>query len=235
MDKSSEDARTKLFNHMTNFAAQSHWDHKKLDPLEPSPYLDVHFYKEEDNDQKWFFNPSHKDVLLGFITYNVKGKGAKNKLAKQRIDFINVNVTCYSWLLNGAKWLQAVKDVNCLTSFVAEVEADNEWEKAQRKAAKDKREAEAAKKQEAKQKKDEALKARVLPALEKTMGEFESGDRPASELAELPRSVLVNTLNFYYGAKVNGLSKMDKTKLVQEVMKHFDPSYVAPTAATEGV
>ena len=195
--------------------------------------MDVHFYEEEDNNQKQFFNPLHKYVLLGFITYNVKGKGAKNKLAKQRIDFIDGNVACYSQLLNNAKWLQAVKDVNHLTSFVVEVKANNEWEKVQWKVAKDNRESEAAKKQEAKHKKDEALKAKVLLALEKTMGEVESGDRPTSEFAELPRSVLVNTLKFYYGAKVNRLSKMDKTKLVQEVMKHFDPSYVAPTAATE--
>jgi hypothetical protein len=64
------------------------------------------------------------------------------------------------------------------------------------KEAHDKREVGAAKKQKVKQKKEEALKAKLLLALEKTMWEFKSGDRPTSEFAKLPRPVLVNILKF---------------------------------------
>jgi len=79
----------KLFDHTTNFAVQSHWDSKK--PVEPSPYLDARM----SDDQKVLLCPTYKDCLMGFILYDVKGKGAKTKMAKRRLDMITGNVSLF--------------------------------------------------------------------------------------------------------------------------------------------
>ena len=50
----------------------------------PSTHMNV----EMSTTQETLFNPMPKDVILGWITYNVKGKSAVQKIAKQRIDFI---------------------------------------------------------------------------------------------------------------------------------------------------
>ena len=34
-------------------------------------------------------------VVMGFVAYDGKSKGAKNKMAKRRINYIEGNVACY--------------------------------------------------------------------------------------------------------------------------------------------
>ena len=48
-------------------------------------------------------NTTPEYVLLGFITCNVKGRGAVHKIAKKRIDFIEVNIESFSRVLNNLK------------------------------------------------------------------------------------------------------------------------------------
>ena len=48
------------------------------------------------NDQKTLLKPTAKDVLLGFITHDVKGKGVMQKIVKRKFDFIEGNENSYS-------------------------------------------------------------------------------------------------------------------------------------------
>jgi len=75
--------------------------------------------------------PSHKNVLQGFILYDVKGKGVKNKITKRRLDMIASNVSSYALCLNGTKQLKQIQEA------VAAVTADivNEKEHQKKKAA----------------------------------------------------------------------------------------------------
>ena len=64
-----------------------------------------------DNQQN-LLNLTQKDVLFGFISYDAKGKGAVQKMAKRRLDLIEGNVSSYSRLLNDPKRLKSLKDFN---------------------------------------------------------------------------------------------------------------------------
>jgi len=55
------------------------------------------------DDQKQMLCPPHKNVLTGHILCDVKGKGAVNKLAKQRLDMISGNVASHARCLNSAE------------------------------------------------------------------------------------------------------------------------------------
>lgn len=129
-DKKDHDNQMKLWLHMTNNVAQTFWDREK--PVLPSDYLDVHV----TTSQSKFLNPTAKNVLLGYITHDVKGKGAMQKLAKRRLDMIEGNVASYSRMLNDPKRLKMIQDYNELVSEVAKVSADKETEKERNKEEK---------------------------------------------------------------------------------------------------
>ena len=79
--------------------------------VKTSNYLDV----EMSDVQRNLLNPTPKDV---------KGKGAVQKIAKRKNDFIEGNVNGYSRLLNNPKRLEeASKDHAQLVATVAEVSA----------------------------------------------------------------------------------------------------------------
>ena len=106
-----------------------------------SNYLDV----EMSDVQRNLLNPTPKDVLLGFITYAVKGKGSVQKIAKRKIaDSIDGNLNSYSRLLNNPKRLEAIKDHAQLVATVAEVSAEADDEKARKKLRREKDTAERA-------------------------------------------------------------------------------------------
>ena len=123
VDKKNPEAQSKLFHHMTNYAAQMMWDSKKK--LQPSAYLDANM----SEDQSELLQPSYKNTLQGFIVCDVKGKGAQNKLAKRRLDVISGNVSSYLRCLNNPKHLKQIKEVNQLAAAVASVAAEMEEEK----------------------------------------------------------------------------------------------------------
>ena len=89
--------------------------------------------------QRNLLNPTPKDVLLGFITYDVvKGKGAVQKIAKRKIDFIDGNINSYSRLLNNPKRLEAIRDHAQLVATVAEVSAEADDQTAKKKLKREK-------------------------------------------------------------------------------------------------
>jgi oligoendopeptidase F len=180
-------------------------------------------------EQQQLVNPSYKNVLMGFISYDVKGKGAKQKIASRRLNMIAGNVASYSRCLNDPKSMQHMKEMNQLIATVATVTADQEKEKAERK------EAAAAKLMEKqKKKKDEEAaetkkKQQLLPALEETMAKIGvDGELPAPDCFNaMSKANLVNIMKYFYEDKHKGLATMGKDKLVQLVMGHFDPSVSA--------
>ena len=75
---------------MTNFTAQAMWN--STETLEPSPHLDVMIAQQ----QKDLLASTHKNTLMGFISCDAQGKGAKNKAAKRQINMISGNLSIMS-------------------------------------------------------------------------------------------------------------------------------------------
>jgi len=217
-------AQKKLFDHMCNKACESEWNNDK--GRQPSAHINV----EVSQVQQQMLNPSYKHVLMGFICYDVRGEGAKQKIAKRRINLVEGNVNSYSRCLNDPGRLASIKEMNQLAASVAEVTADQEKAAAERKEAavakskdKEKKKAEEAA-AEAKKKED------LRPALEELMNEFASGEKTApAGFDELPKTQLVNILKYWYDSRPKGMANMTKSMLVELVMKLYDPSHGANT------
>ena len=92
-----------------------------------------HRFNQLSRNQLTLLNPNHQDVVKGFILYDCKGQGAVQKVAKRRLDMISGNVASYSRYLNDEKRLAEIKELNELTSAVAEVSADKMNEKKRKK------------------------------------------------------------------------------------------------------
>ena len=224
-DKSNESVQKKLFSHMTNHTAQMMRNTDRNQALEPSSYLDASM----SDDQKTLLCPSYKNVLMGYISHDVKGKGAVNKLAKQRLDMISGNVASYARCLNSSKRLKQIEEVNQLVATVAEVSADiaNEKEAQQVKATE--------RKNVLKQKKasviakEAAERAVELPKLQPIMQDFEEGRRDIHLLntALFPKPHLVKILKHCYDSKPTGVAKKSKEEIYAEVTKCFEASKVA--------
>lgn len=85
------------FDHITNFVDRNYGTSTRGQQfLEPSAYLDV----EITEDQRYFFQPTPADVLVGNILDDLVGMNAKKKIAKHHIDFITGNVASYCRSLN---------------------------------------------------------------------------------------------------------------------------------------
>jgi hypothetical protein len=139
-NKKDAKMQRELYNHHTNRAAQSEWSSSTN--IAPSSYLDAAMPEA----QATLLNPTYKHVLTGFIMYDVKGKGARNKIAKHQLDMIDGNIGSYSHLLNDSKRLQSLKDYNDLTAMIANVSADADKEKEKRQVVAKQRAADETKK-----------------------------------------------------------------------------------------
>jgi hypothetical protein len=214
------EAQKELFDHMCNKACESEWNNDK--GRQPSDYVNVEYSKV----QQLMLNPSYKHVLMGFICYDVKGEGAKQKIAKRQINLVEGNVNSYSRCLNDPGRLASIKEMNQLAASVAEVTADAEKAAAERKIA-----AVAKSKDREKKKIEEAAaeakkKEELKPALEELMTKFACGEKTApAGFEELSRAQLINIMKYFYESRPKGMATMGKKKLVELVMKHYDPSY----------
>ena len=74
--------------------------------------------------QHRLFNPTFKNVLTGFIMYDVNGEGAKKKLARRRLDLIKGNIAIYSRCLNSSKRMEEMKYHHELAATVADISTD---------------------------------------------------------------------------------------------------------------
>jgi len=224
-DKSDKSFQKKLFTHMTNHTAQTMWDANRNQPLEPSSYLDARM----SDDQKTLLCPSYKNVLMGYILYDVKGKGAVNKLAKRRLDMISGNVASHARCLNSTKHLKQIEEVNQLVATVAEVSADIENEKEAQKVKATERKKALKEKKASVIAKEAAERAMELPKLRPIMEDFEEGRKDINLLNTtlFPKPYLVKILKCYYDAKPTGIAKKSKEEIYAEVMACFEASKAA--------
>ena len=150
--------QNKLFDHMTNHAARSHWKFKSR-PMEPSSWLDVCITGE----QKALLAPTGTDITRGAILQETMGEGAKKKLAKRRINFWDGNISSYSRVLNSKEQLMAMREVNELTAVLGEIRNDNEEDRSKRAAAKASKAEEKGRRKLAAVKVESTRKAELMP------------------------------------------------------------------------
>ena len=220
VDKTNKEVQLKLFYHMTNFTAQTMWNAKRNQPLEPAGYLDINM----SDDQRDLLMPSYKNVLQGFILYDVKGKGAKNKVAKRRLDMITGNVSSYARCLNDSKRLKQIQEVNQLTATVAAVTADIAKEKELQKI-KAAQKTKAAKAKKAEENAKEAIRREEkLPKITLLMQDFETERRDLTLLATrlFAKDYLIDILKYYYNARPVGAQSMSKAEVYNELVKCFE-------------
>jgi hypothetical protein len=108
--------------------------------------------------------------------YDVKGKRARQKLAKRRLDMIDCNIGSYSRLLNDPKRLKSLKDFHELTAAVATISADADAEKERRQVQAKKKASEKAVKKREEEEKEAEKKARLLPNAIMALYEFDGVD-----------------------------------------------------------
>ena len=70
------------------------------------------------------------------MTYNIKGKGAVQKIAKRKICCIEGNANSYSKLLNHPERLESIKEHYQLCATLAEVTAGHQLSKEAKKQKK---------------------------------------------------------------------------------------------------
>jgi len=131
-NKSCAISQMKLFQHMTNRVARDHWKSDRAAPLQPSAWLDAVITCE----QKALLAPTPADIARASIINETIGEGAKKKIAKRRINFIDGNITSYSRLLNSSEQLTSMQEINSLTAIIGEIRTEREHEKSERASAK---------------------------------------------------------------------------------------------------
>ena len=210
-NRENPEEQKSLFAHITNYIARSNWSIGSK-PVQPSPYLDV----EMSTTQRNILNPTQKDVLLGFISYSVKGKGAVQKIAKRKIDLIEGNINSYSRFLNDPKRLDAIKDHNELCAAVVEVSAELENDKSRKKLKRDRDAVEREQKETEAAKEEVKKKEELRPLLTSYVLKYSNRAKEigADELHEEIRkdsslACLKEILVYYYNMKK---SESNKTK-----------------------
>ncbi|KAG7339481.1 hypothetical protein IV203_034477 [Nitzschia inconspicua] len=214
-------AQKELFDHMCDRACEMSWEESNR---EVSQYLNVEMSKK----QQKLVNPSYKNVLMGFMCYDIRGGGAKKKIAQRRLNIVDGNVNSYARCLNDPRRLAAMREMDQLISAVAQVAADQAREKVERKEVAAAKAKERKKKQAEEAAADTKKRDELKPALEAIMAKFVSGEKTApAGCEEMSKSQLVNILKYFYDEKPRGLATMGKNKLVAHVMKFYDPSHSA--------
>ncbi|KAG7354098.1 hypothetical protein IV203_003454 [Nitzschia inconspicua] len=143
---------------------------------EASQYLNVEMSKKQQN----LINPSYKHVLIGFICCDVRGGGgAKQKIAHRRTNMVESNVNSYGRCLNDPKRLSAMREMDQLIAVVAQVTADQEREKVERKKVSAAKAKERKKKQAEETVEETTKRDEPKPALEAIMAKFVSGEKTA--------------------------------------------------------
>jgi hypothetical protein len=122
--------------------------------------------------------------------YDVKGKGARNKIAKRRLDMIDGNIESYSRLLNDPKRLKSLKEYNELTAAVASVSASADAEKEKRQLNAKKRASDKEAKKQQEEEKEATKKEALLPKLTLIMEGVADVDQLASQILATLRDIV---------------------------------------------
>ena len=215
-DTEDKKVQKEFFHHITNHVSKQNWRIGHAD-VKASDYLDVEISEVQSN----LLNPTPKDFLLGFITYDVKWKGAVQKIAKRKIDFIEGNVNSYSRLLNNPRRLESIKDHVELVATVAEVSAEADDEKARKKLRREKDTAERAQKKAALAEKEAKKMEEMLPLLNSDVNKYTNRAKEIERVdlikeidKECKLPYLKELFMYYYGMKKGELNGKKKAELV---------------------
>ena len=211
----SEDSAYAYYRHITNYVAQQHGTMTRgRSFLVPSAFLDV----EVKDDQRFLFQPTASDVLLGSILEDSIGQNAKKKIPKRRINFLSGNIASYSRSLNNPAALDKIVDTNNLASCLATI---SEYKESAKDAAKEK------KVNDDKAKADKTAadiavfneqKAKVYDKLVEDVG------KGIEHIRGLPKAQLKKLLKFYFLDRTPNRSKKNREELVEMVINAFKKS-----------
>jgi hypothetical protein len=216
-----------FLKHITNFvAARESVNDKKL---APSAYLDV----KMSNAQIEMLKPTHKNVVMGTILKDSDGKGARQLIAKRRIDMIDGNIGSYSRLLNSTPRMEMIRDVNALTAIVATISKDKADERTRMKETADDKAKKREEKQKATELAEEARRNEMMPILTGLMQPFETdrSDGNLDGVKALSANVLRDILKFYFRVRPKGMATMKKPDLVVEVTNQLIAARDGPPVA----
>jgi hypothetical protein len=154
-------------------------------------------------------------MIMGFVMYDVKGKGAKKCMAKRRLNVIDTNIASYCRVLNSTERMIQITEANEVAAVLAEIEEEKDFEKnksaekaeakAQRKAAKKIAEIEAKR----------ARRVAVLPAV--TEAVLNIAKNGTDVLALMNVDLLKHILNYHFGQDGKGWCKYKKGDFLQLV------------------
>ena len=205
----SKEIQKKFLDHITNHVADAHWEEESN--LVPSSFLDV----EVHPDQIKLLNPKTKNIIRGYTLHEAVGKGAKTRMSKRRIDYLDGNVGSYFRSLNDKSRIGHIKDVLLLTASLAGISKEKDDDKFKSKERADQK----VRERKLKRNLADALrKDETLPTLKLVMAKYEAGESLAG-LKDHTASMLKDIVKYYYGVKLKGLSTMKKPELMEEVRK----------------
>jgi len=180
--------------------------------------------------QRELLNPTLKQVVRGFVMCDAKGKGAMQKVARCRLDFIGGNIKSCSQLLNSWKRLEDIKEANELVAAVASVAEENEKEKKRKRQDKeDSDKAKARKKEEAKAKFCEEQRA-LMPSLSVLVQPFIEDPLLLLE-SKFTAEQLTQLAKCHFENMPKGFSSLKKSEKHQEVKAMVEEAHRAPPAA----
>ena len=215
-NRNDKNTQLEYFHHITNHVSRLNWQ-VGYDHVQPSAYLDVEISKTQVN----LLNPTHKDVLMGYLTYDAMGDGATQLIAKRRICCIEGNFNSYAKLLNSKERLAAVKEHNELCAAVAEVSAEQIKAKEARKWERQEKLASNNKKKELGKEIEHKRKEELLPSLTIIVQKYtlQAASAALTELINLLKKDLkVTTLKdlfiYYYNINKNEIYNKRKDELI---------------------
>jgi hypothetical protein len=143
--------------------------------------------------------------------YDVKGKGARDKIAKHQQDMIDGIMGSYSHLLNDSKHLKSLNNNNELTAMIANVSADADKEMEKWQVVAKQRAADKEAKKLLDETKEAAKKKILMPKLAAIM---EAVTNDVNELASQTLATLQDIIWYYFESNPQGLRTMKKHELL---------------------
>ncbi len=210
-----EDTAYAYYRHITNYVAQQHGARTRGQSfLVPSAFLDV----EVTDDQRFLFQPTAADVLLGNILEDSIGQNAKKKIPKRHINFFFGNIASYSRSLNNPAALDQIVNTNNLASCLATI---SEYKEAVKDAAKEKKVNDDKAKADKKAVDIAVFKEQKAKVYDKLVEDVGKGIK---HICGLPKAQLKKLLKFYFLDRTPNRSKKNCKELVEMVINAFEKS-----------
>jgi hypothetical protein len=142
------------------------------------------------------------------------GEGAKKKIAKRRINFIDGNITSYLCLLDSSEQLTSMKEMNSLAAIIREIRSERDQDKSECASAKAFEAQESEKRKQAAIQAEQERKAAFMPDL---VGLAEAAVDDKTTLSNLLNSRLKDLLRYLFEPQTKGVSSMKRDILMESV------------------